>query len=85
MSVTCGPVYITGDLAGEKNYVGAAITETERLIQCLGAKQDDLVVFSHSVYKKYRDRLRGYPFFRHGAVADKHGDLHRVYIFEYNE
>ncbi len=83
ISVTLGPVYITGDLLGQVNYVGDAISETERLLQCIPSNQEDVVCFSHGVYRKYKEALRDLKFIRMGSISDKHKMMHRLYLLEY--
>jgi class 3 adenylate cyclase len=82
MSVTLGPTFLTRDLKGRLNYVGEAITETERLLSCMPANLDDLVYISDPVYRALRphvsDRIN-----RLGSGVDKHGIHHRLYSLEY--
>lgn len=85
VAVTCGPVYVTGDLGGSVNYVGDPITETERLIQCIPSNYDDVVCFSDAIYRKYRHSLKGMKFFRLGTASDKHSEMHRMYFLEFND
>ena len=84
MSVTLGEVYLTRDLKGRPNFVGSAITETERLISCMPSNIDDLVYFSDKVYRELRGVAIGF-FSRVGSVADKHGSYHRIYALEYSD
>jgi class 3 adenylate cyclase len=84
MSITLGPVYLTKDLLGRPNYVGDAITQTDRLLGCMPANLDDLVYFSDAVYRKHREPLMD-RFARLGSGTDKHGGQHRLYSLEYLE
>lgn len=61
ISITLGDVYLTKDLLGRNNYIGQALTETERLISCIPSNLDDLVYFSDSVYRHHRDSLSFFP------------------------
>ena|SRR2546428_34987 len=85
IAVTLGPVYVTGDLLGKRNYIGQAINESDRLLQCIPANQDDIVCFGDSVYRKYREGVAGMKFFRMGSVSDKHQTMHRLYLLEYTD
>lgn len=82
MSITLGPVYLIKDLVGRPNYVGDAITETDRLLACMPPTLDDLVYFSDPVYRTHRDFLKD-GFSRLGSGVDKHGISHRLYSLEY--
>jgi class 3 adenylate cyclase len=85
ISVTCGKVYVTGDLSGKRNYVGEAITESERLLSYIPKTMDDVVVFSDTVYRKFYSAFKNgeFQFFRFGTITDKHKVGHRLYLLDY--